>query len=123
MVKVMASSIAPPLPSSRHPGTERWSNHTRKPTVYSNLTITKEKATNSEKYCELFEQEDECNGDQDCSWCNILDICVGRNKEDFKRCTGTKRNEEINAPSMHFYIFSCSLDTSAQLNAVVALSS
>jgi len=67
-------------------------------TTLTNLSTPKETAGNSAKYCQLFEQEDECNGDQDCSWCNILDLCVGRNKEDFKRCTGSKRNEEINAP-------------------------
>ena len=47
------------------------------------------------KYCELFEQEDECNSDRDCSWCNILDECVGRNKEDFRYCSGDKRNIAI----------------------------
>ena len=78
---------------------------TRGPVAIStNSSTPKETGGNSAKYCQLFEQEDECNGDQDCSWCNMLDLCVGRNKEDFKRCTGSKRNEEINTPSMYFYV-------------------
>lgn len=74
---------------------------TIKPIVtYSNATRVPSTAANTERYCELFEQEDECNGDQDCSWCNILEMCIGRKKEDFKHCIGNKRNKEIDQPGM-----------------------
>ena len=102
MSKVIKTiSRAPTVSSSKHVEIASWHNHTSKPPVtLRNITMSKETTTNSGMYCELFEQEDECNGDKDCSWCNILDVCVGRNKEDFKHCIGDKRNEKINVPSM-----------------------
>ena len=65
----------------------------------TNATVIPSRTTKAGRYCELFEQEDECNSDKDCSWCNILDECVGRNKEDFQYCAGDKRNADLDQQS------------------------
>ena len=90
------------LPSEKIESTKLPRQTSKSAVEHVNTTVPLKKTTRAGSYCELFEQEDECNGDQDCSWCNILDLCIGRNKEDFKHCTGNKRNAEIAASGMQF---------------------
>ena len=90
----------PPVTKSiptKQPSTRQVKHTQQHAAKFVNMTSHPRKMTTIRpgKYCELFEQEDECNSDRDCSWCNILDECVGRNKEDFRYCSGDKRNMEI----------------------------
>ena len=58
------------------------------------------KPTTRSRYCELFEEEDDCNSDKDCSWCNLLDQCFGRNKEDLKLCARNEKRSEVDDAGM-----------------------
>eukprot|EP00795_Rhopilema_esculentum_P013327 gene13327-4173_t len=107
--KAVTTSAVP----KTHDHTTAIESRTTKMKIFpaTNATVIPSRTTKAGRYCELFEQEDECNSDKDCSWCNILDECVGRNKEDFRYCAGDKRNADLDQqsdPEMCSAMKSCS---------------
>ena len=62
----------------------------------SNKTLSADRLkTMKSKYCVVYEEEDNCNSDQNCSWCNILSECIGRTTNDYQYCfENNKRSSE-----------------------------
>eukprot|EP00794_Sanderia_malayensis_P017516 gene17516-19266_t len=76
------------------PATKLNRTSTQKMTTFNSTLLTSKTTTSASRYCVLFELEDQCNSDHDCSWCNILNKCLGRTKEDFEYCTRNDKRSQ-----------------------------